>query len=294
MSNIFVTTLDLSLSSKLKEDLLSQGFHLTVPPYTVFSAQKPGISCTFYASGKLTVQGKHKEEFIAFYLEPEILQNLSFTYPEVGLDFTSRIGVDEAGKGDFFGPLCIAGVQADENGIKQLLAIGVKDSKKMTDLKICAMAKKIKEVAPHTVVSISPRKYNDLYESFKNLNHLLAWGHATVITELHQKTGCKTALIDKFGADSLVINALKKKECHLQLFQKTKGEDDPVVAAASILARERFVVDVQRLSEQFGIALPKGASSLVVSAAKLFAREKGKGALQDVAKLHFKTYAEVE
>src|SRR5580693_626798 len=108
--NTFVATIDLALADKLREDLVGQGFELTKPPYTLFSAQKTGVSCTLYTSGKLTVQGKGKDEFIAFYLEPEILKKLAYTHPELGVDMTARIGIDEAGKGDFFGPLCIAGV----------------------------------------------------------------------------------------------------------------------------------------------------------------------------------------
>src|SRR5579864_6497505 len=120
--NTFVATIDIALADKLREDLSSQGFEFTKPPYTLFSAQKKGVSCILYTSGKLTVQGKDKDDFIAFYLEPEILQKLAYTHPELGVDLTPRIGIDEAGKGDFFGTLCIAGVQADEEGVKKLLS----------------------------------------------------------------------------------------------------------------------------------------------------------------------------
>jgi ribonuclease HIII len=120
----FVAEIDLKLADKLREDLIERGFELSQPAHTLFAAQKKGVSCTLYTSGKLTVQGKEMEEFITFYLEPEILKNVTYSYPEVGVDFTPRIGIDEAGKGDFFGPLCIAGVQADEAKIKELLALG--------------------------------------------------------------------------------------------------------------------------------------------------------------------------
>ncbi|MFS8563118.1 MAG: hypothetical protein LVR00_01790 [Rhabdochlamydiaceae bacterium] len=102
-------------------------------------------------------------------------------------------------------------MQADEEGIKALLSIGVKDSKKMSDTAVRTMAKKIKERCPHTVIAISPKKYNELYETFHNLNHLLAWGHSTAIAELIEKTGCKNVLIDQFASEHVVINALKKK-----------------------------------------------------------------------------------
>lgn len=291
--NTFVATIDLSLSSKLEEGLQSQGFTLTRPPYTVFSAQKGGISCTLYTSGKLTVQGKGKDEFITYYLEPEILKTLSFSYPETEIDLTPRIGVDEAGKGDFFGPLCIGAVQADENGIKTLLKLGVRDSKQMSDKTMLSLAPKIREAVPTAVIKISPAKYNEMYQSFQNLNHLLAWGHATAIAELVQKTGCQKALIDQFSKEALVEAALLKKGIQIEVGQRTRAEEDPVVAAASILARAAFVEGLEALSQQVNMNLPKGASSLVVKAGRELVGKQGRSILGQVAKLHFKTTQEV-
>jgi ribonuclease HIII len=291
--NTFVATIDLSLGSKLKEDLANQGFEFSTPPYTVFAAQKKGISCTLYTSGKLTVQGKDKDDFIAYYLEPEILQTLDYTYPEVNVDMTARIGSDEAGKGDFFGPLCIGAAQADEAAIKKLLEIGVKDSKRMADKTVLEMAKKIKNTVPHAIVRLSPKKYNELYASFHNLNRLLAWGHAAAIGELVEKTGCKEVLIDQFSSEPLVENALRKKNIETHLTQRPRAEEDPVVAAASILARAAFLDGIEQLSQQHGITLPKGASGKVVETAKALVKQKGKEILGEVAKLHFKTTDEV-
>jgi ribonuclease HIII len=291
--NTFVATIDLALASKLQSDLQEQGFTLTKPPYTLFSAQKSGVSCTLYTSGKLTVQGKQKDDFIAFYLEPEILQSIAYTYPEVGVDMTPHIGVDEAGKGDFFGPLCIAGVQASEEGIKKLLKIGVKDSKQMGDKAIIAMAAKIRAEFPHTVIRIFPEKYNEMYSSFKNLNRLLAWGHSTAIAELVEKTGCRQALIDQFSKEDLVGAALKKKNLSLTLKQRPKAEEDPVVAAASILARAAFVSGIETLSQEVGFELPKGASTLVIAAGRKLMKKVGGDKFGRFAKLHFKTYQEV-
>src|SRR3990170_3696046 len=128
----FTAKIDLKLAAKLKTDLAAAGFTLTRPPYTVFSAQKKGVSCTLYESGKLVVQGKEKDDLITNYLEPEILKTLTYSYPHLYADLKPRIGIDEAGKGDFFGPLCIAGVQAGEDAVKELIDIGVKDSKAMS------------------------------------------------------------------------------------------------------------------------------------------------------------------
>jgi ribonuclease HIII len=292
-TSCFVATIELNLADKLLNDLKDQGFAITKPAYTLFSAQKKGVSCTLYTSGKLTVQGKGMEEFITFYLEPEILQSIAFSYPETQVSMEARIGIDESGKGDFFGPLCVAGVQADEAKIKELLAIGVRDSKQIADKAIRVLSGKIKQVCPYSIIFLSPKKYNELYASFNNLNRLLGWGHATAIAELVAKTGCTNVIIDQFAAEHVVQNALKQKKLIVTLAQRHRAEADPVVAAASILARAAFLEGLEALSKQYGIEIPKGASSQVVRVGKQLVNKFGPAILEQVAKLHFKTKEEV-
>ncbi len=287
--NSFVTKIDLALADKLKNDLLDQGFELSNPPYTVFSGKKKGVSCTLYSSGKLMVQGKEKKDFIQFYLEPEILKNLSFSHPEILIDQTPRIGIDEAGKGDFFGPLCIAGVYADEKGIQKLIEMGVRDSKTMNDKRIIALASQIRSYFPHSIVSLHPAKYNELYAKFKNLNSLLAWGHATAIEELVLSTGCKNVIIDQFASEHVVENALTRKKIEVDLTQRHYGEEDPVVAAASLLARTAFVEGIDNLGKMVSMTLPKGASPLVIATGKKLLVKFGNEMLTKVGKRHFKT-----
>lgn len=290
----FVANVDPSFASKMIEDLQNQGFVITQPAYTLFQAKKIGITCTFYTSGKLVVQGKESPAFIEYYLEPEILKAFTYTYSELLVDYTPRIGVDEAGKGDFFGPLCIAGVYAGEAEIRALLEIGVKDSKTLSDVQIVKLASQIKRLTAHHIIAISPFKYNQLYESFKNLNLLLAWGHATAIETLVSKTGCRTALIDQFSKDALVERALKQKNIAMQLTQRTKAESDPVVAAASILARAAFVEGIAKLSTEIEFELPKGASSQVLVAGKQLLIKFGLSVFDKCAKKHFKTLDQIQ
>jgi ribonuclease HIII len=293
-SSCFVAEIDLALADKLRTDLIEQGFKLTTPAYTIFSAQKKGVSCTLYTSGKLTVQGKEMEEFITFYLEPEILKSVAFSYPETQVSTTPHIGVDESGKGDFFGPLCVAGVYADEGKIKELLSLGVRDSKRISDPVVRKLSVKIKACCPHAIVFISPKKYNELYAGFNNLNRLLAWGHATVITELVEKTKCMEVMIDQFAAENVVINALKQKKIQgVVLTQRHRAEADPVVAAASVLARAAFLEGLERLGKQHDIELPKGASHPVIKAGKALVKKFGPQILEQTAKLHFKTKEEI-
>jgi len=135
---------------------------------------------------------------------------------------------------------------------------------------------------------------SDLYVKFRNLNSLLAWGHATVIENLLGRwPDCPRALSDKFAHETLIQRALKERGKQIVLQQRTKAESDIAVAAASILARAGFLTRLKYLGEKVGITLPKGASAQVKAAATEIVRKSGPEALKSVCKFHFKTYAEV-
>lgn len=285
----FVATLSRNLVDTLRKGLEEQGFSFTTPPHTIFTAKKPNLVITLYSSLKLTVMGKEMAQFIEYYLEPEILKEFSFTHPTANMDLTGRIGVDEAGKGDFFGPLCVAGVFGSGDTIEKLVKLGVRDSKTISDPQILVLCKKIKETCPYEVISIGPVRYNSLYAQFKNLNSFLAWGHATVIEKLAERCNCKSVLIDKFANDFVVQNALKRKNIEVMLEQKVRAESDVIVAAASILARGAFLDGMKRLSEEYGMEIPKGASAKVIEAGKKLVTRYGQEVLVKVAKTHFKT-----
>ena len=297
MTDIFVTSIANSEIARLRHDLDEKGFLFATPPHTIFQAKKPGICCTLYESLKLTVQGKMMREFIEFYLEPEILKSVDFTAQKElllsSVNTNARIGVDEAGKGDYFGPLCVAGVMADADSIPFLIELGVKDSKKISDGVICKIAKKIVAKIPNYIIRLRPEKYNELYKQFKNLNSLLAWCHATVIDSLSKHTKAPLAIIDQFAHESVVERALRKKKNTIVLEQRVRGEEDIVVAAASIVARWGFLEGLAQTGEPFNLSLPKGAGSNVKETAKKFVRDHGKEALNLVAKLHFKTTNEL-
>ncbi len=291
--SVFTAKLDLGLAPKLEEDLKNLGFEISKPIHTLFSAKKKGVVCTLYESGSLVVQGKEKDEFIEFYLEPEILGAFKYTHPSADLDTTAHIGLDEAGKGDFFGPLCICALFADAAGIGKLQEMGVKDSKRFSDESILKLARKIRAAYSYTVIRLFPSKYNELYARFKNLNRLLAWAHASALGDLSQKTGCKKAILDQFAEKHVVESALKQKRIEVALEQRVRGEEDPVVAAASILARAAFLEGLETLSKEIGFELPKGASAKVLSAGVKLVAQKGPDVLDKVAKTHFKTKGEI-
>lgn len=200
-----------------------------------------------------------------------------------------RIGIDESGKGDYFGPLVIAAVFVDAVTQGELALMQVRDSKKISDGRILEMAPDIKTICPHSIVAIGPQKYNELYAKIKNLNRLLAWGHARALENLLDKVSCGRAIADQFGDERLILSALQAKGRTIVLEQRTKAESDMAVAAASILARAEFLIRLKRLSEEVGTSLPKGASSTVELAARMVIKKHGEERLGHVAKLHFKT-----
>lgn len=197
------------------------------------------------------------------------------------------IGTDESGKGDYFGPLVIAGVYADPGAKKLLKAMGAADSKLLSDLKIEKLAENIMENCVYSIVVIGNSRYNELYAGIKNLNKLLAWGHARVIENLLEKVDCSYALSDQFGNPELIRNALMEKGKKISLEQRPRAEENVVVAAASILARNEYVKCMKKMSQEYGMEFLKGASSKVTDTAKDFMRAYGKEKLVNVAKLHF-------
>jgi len=289
----FVTNIDISLVEKMTQDLRGQGFSLSRPEYTLFSAKKPGVICTLYESGKLVVQGKQKDAFIEYYLEPEILGTFEYSHREAYLDKTDRMGSDEAGKGDFFGPLCICTAFADEGKVMALSKLGVRDSKSFNDKIISELARDIEKMLPHQVIRLMPAKYNELYAKFNNLNRLLAWAHAAAINGVFEKTGCKKVIVDQFASNSVMKDALDRKNIPVDLIERVRGEEDIVVAAASIMARNAFVKAIDELEEQYGLPFPKGATKPVIQAGSNFIKKYGRDELSNVGKLHFKTADEL-
>ncbi len=203
-----------------------------------------------------------------------------------------RIGVDESGKGDFFGPLVIAACYVGPEHLAEL--DGVKDSKKLTDKLALSLADQIKRTCPHSVIAIGPAKYNELYAKFLNLNKLLAWGHARAIENVLEVHPATRVISDEFAKGGMAVKAaLFEKGKALKFESRVRAEEDLAVAAASVLARAEFLRKLRALSDQFGVELPKGASPPVIVAGREFVRKHGAENLPQVAKQHFRTFLQV-
>jgi ribonuclease HIII len=209
--------------------------------------------------------------------------------PELFSPEKGHIGTDESGKGDYFGPVVIAGVFMPDGQEAVLKEFGVKDSKRTSDNRARELAEVIKRGYAHSVVSIGPERYNELYSRLSNLNRILAWGHSRVIENILEKVDCRLAITDQFGDKAFVLNALMKKGKRIELIQRPKAEEDMAVAAASLLARAEFLKRLHFLSQDVGFDLPKGASALVEEAGLQLVKLHGPQILDKVAKTHFKT-----
>jgi len=295
----YTAPLSLHQVSKLRQMLTLRGFRLETQPHMVFCAQKDRLRIVVYQNGpKVLIQGKGVEEFVTFQLEPNVLKQASFGYTEIAQSelYEPHFGVDESGKGDFFGPLVIAGTYVNYSLAHTFSSLGVRDSKRISsDKRIRDLAQKIrKSGAPSEVIAISPLKYNELFLQFGNLNKLLAWGHARVLENLCGKQpDCPYALSDQFADASLLRQALMTHGKKLYLKQRTKAESDIAVAAASILAREKLIDWLDVASIQYALRLPRGASQTVKNAAVIAVEKYGLRVLHKIAKVHFKTATEV-
>lgn len=290
--NFYSNKFDITQESKLKQVLEKDNFKFKSLNHAFWSAQNTGITVNLYKSGKILVQGKNIQDFLVKYLNQEKTVDTVDTKENIKPEshkYTCWIGTDESGKGDYFGPLVIAGVLIDQNNLDKLNKLGIKDSKQINDVNIRKIAPQIKENSLFSIVTINPAKYNQLYSKFKNLNNLLAWGHARVIENILEKKDCPNVISDKFGNESLIKNALLIKGKNVNLEQRVRAEDDIAVAAASILARNEFIERLDKLSREYNLTIPKGASSEVKKQAQVFINKYGFDALQNTVKLHFKT-----
>lgn len=278
-------------------DLLREGnFQPRDVPHAMAAAARPGLTVTVYRKGpKVVVQGKEADDFLRFILEPEVLGEARLDYAAVHdpAAFQPHFGVDESGKGDFLGPLVIAGVYTDGDIARTLIDAGVTDSKRIgSDKRVRELAEAVRSTpgVMHDIVLIGPQRYNVLHAKFRNLNRLLAWGHARVIENLCQRCpDCPRAVSDQFARDKRVVaSALQERGRGIILEQRTKAESDVAVAAASILAREKFIDWMDAASRQFGVALAKGGGPAATSAARTMVERHGPEALGKVAKLHFR------
>lgn len=297
----YTIKLDDAQMEKLRAICEARGFMPFDVAYTRFAykSDPARINLSAYTSGKVVIAGKGTEEFVTMTLEPEVTGAPKLGYDEVLHPewFEPHAGLDESGKGDFFGPVVAATVIADKPAIEAWRKAGVQDSKKIAEQRIIELDRIIRET-PGVVVRTcfcGMPKYNELMSRpGANLNRLLAWQHATALEQALQAKPVKWGLLDQFSEQPLAQRELARKGVkNFDLRMRTRAEEDPVVAAASVVARAEFVRQVNLLSRRFGAKLQKGASAAVKQQAAEIIGKCGVRALGEFAKLHFRTAYEV-
>ncbi len=282
-------------------------------PYALYSIEGDHFNATLYekekhGKRKLCVQGGKAEDFVLFVLEPQVLGQATLGYEEIlnPESVAPHAGSDESGKGDYFGSLVVCACYTDEKLSAEMKKLGVKDCKQMTDkavLAVGAALRKLLGTARYAVVKIGPAAYNRLYAKIRNINRMLAWAHAAAIEDLLEKQPtCPRVVIDQFAATEAVITrALKPRAKKIIVDQHHKAESDIAVAAASVIARELFLRDRDKMSlEVFGEpaagsdtpppTIPIGSSDpRVREVAEEMVKKKGPVWLMNHCKAHFQT-----
>lgn len=303
MPNQYSLDMDSAAAEHLLKRLQSSpAFTPAERPYAQFCYEGEGVSLAYFAKrGKLVLQGKNAEDLlplvggspVASSSAPPAAAAGAPAEVSRGVDTRPHFGIDESGKGDYFGPLVVAGVYTDERSAAALHKLGCRDSKTVgSDDRIARLAAAVKNTpgVVWEVLCIGPGRYNEMYADMGNLNRLLAWGHARVIAALHAKVpACPRALSDQFANEWVLRRALGSRHVPVKLEQRPRAEQDVAVAAASILARARFVEWLHQASAAAGCDLPLGCAPHVAKAARAFVAKHGRDRLADVAKLHFKT-----
>jgi ribonuclease HIII len=271
------------------------------PPHSVFSAKTASCTITAYNSGKVLFQGSGTEAEAGKWGDVtksaqaspmSTKQKASGSLP-ANIGSLSIIGSDEVGTGDYFGPITVCAAYVKKEQIALLKELGVQDSKNLNDDRICKIAKDLLKIVPHSLLSLQNEKYNQLQKSGMSQGKLKALLHNQAIEHVLNKISPEkpeAILIDQFAKEEVYYGYLKGKD-NIQkekVVFSTKAEGIHVaVAAASIIARYAFVRHFEKLSEEAGFTIPKGAGSKVDLAAARLLKEKGSEVLPHFVKLHF-------
>lgn len=287
---LYTTKLSSEQMDRVEAMACSRSLERYSVPYARFAFRGDGFNVVGYESLKLVVQGKQAMSFVEFELEPYVLGQAVVGYDEVHHPewFEEHAGMDESGKGDLFGPLVTACVVAGGDVVKQWMADGIRDSKAISsDHAIFVLEKKILSTAKATnVMCLRMEKYNELYDRFgKNLNILLGWMHSRSLENALAKYPVPWGMLDQFSKQPITQRFLHQPS--FQLKMQTKAEADPVVAAASILARAEFSRQIEKLSEEAGFKIAKGAGKATTEQAQRILREQGHERLSHFIKMHF-------
>ena len=286
-----VIKVDLYEAEKIKNDLLEKGGSLRNVKNALWSIKGRGITLTLYKSGKLLIQGKDLKDIESildkYKLEEDTLEDRYDQY----------IGIDESGKGDTFGGVVVCGVLISKDIYGKLKNFGIKDSKVMDDIEI---EKKLKHLGEYIkagkltikTVNLIPEEYNRLFSLFGNVNSLLLHIYMRILKELVKNVKGETAvLIDKFMEEGKIREELSSLTEGTKLIVESKAEKYVPVALASMIARYKFVRQMEELNKELGMRIPFGSSDPKIKDLLYILKRRNMN-ISKLAKIHFKNVKE--
>lgn len=299
-------TFSFKVSDNIKEEMIEyfqDKKREKTPEYALFQADEADTVVTLYASGKVVFQGISSDIDADMWRQRELKVNGKLPEEKQKKDkdkkedntdyyFINSIGSDEVGTGDYFGPIIVTAAYVSRKDISFLEDLGVRDSKKITDDKILNIAPSIIKKIPHVSIIINNEEYNDTYEQNINMNKIKAILHNKALFSLLNK--------DNYHYDMIVVDEFAKKYVYFSYLKEvknvvrnitftTKAEDKCLsVACASIISRFLFLKEIDKLSKELKIEIPKGASTKVDLVGKEIVNKYGESKLRSIAKLNFK------
>lgn len=277
---------------KLKEYLENQDYQFTEEKYTFLKAHNQKLEITVFLKGKLIIEGLETKEFVEQILEPKILADKRYIPDKKGnFQFRERIGVNEIGRNDYFGPLVITSIYMNKKSFDALAPYDdfKKDVRRLSHEKTFQLSEIIKKNCRYSIVTIGPERYNELFEKMGDMDRLLAWGHSRAIENILFKVECDHVIVNQFGDKNLIIDALMKKGKTIRLRQQHNAENDIAVAAAAIVSRAEAIMRMEQLGEEVKMELIRGNNTKVEKMAKELINRDGAAVLVKVCKLHFAT-----
>ncbi|MCL5437337.1 MAG: ribonuclease HIII [Candidatus Thermoplasmatota archaeon] len=258
--------------------------------------KREGNSVSIYDTGTVLCELKDDlySRTVIHYFQNFRIDYNDYVRKVLGIEMKdSWAGTDEAGKGDYFGPLVVAGVCVENETAGKLFISGVTDSKKLSSLEIMRLSKFIESTVGREkieVISISPERYNEMYDEAGNINDILMWAHSKVIRNLCVRNSCTAAVVDRFFASSR-LNEMKSMLPGIELHAVTGGEREISVASASIIASAEFMRRLKELERKLGAEIPAGGGKKASAFARSMISEKGIDFFRKFGKANFRLQA---
>lgn len=307
-------TIVYKVSENVKERMIKFYFdkkRSKTPPYAIFQADDADTNITLYTSNKVVFQGKNADIDAKIWFDLEYSLNkrdveaeLANTKakekekekvkPDIRFTNATTIGSDEVGTGDYFGPIVVTASYVDKEHIKEIMNLGVRDSKKLADDKILKIAPQLIKLVPHTTFILDNITYND---KPTNMNMIKAILHNKVLTQMVKKyPDAEYVVVDQFCMPKNYYEYIEsaKEKCTNITFT-TKGEDKCLsVAVSSVISRYVFLNEMQKIGDKYKIFIKKGAGADVDQQGVMLVKRYGFDVLHDVAKLNFKNTEKIK